>query len=543
MRGKSVKGNSTPTKIQQINYKCSASNCKVTIKSHFDAALHPLLDCLVCRECYLKYGNGDFATMWDDGVDENGDDNYCRWCCDGGDLLGCMNDCRENGERCHFMFCEDCLKHNVPEDAYLNKLPDEEMTWICPACDRTRLTKQRAKAQEAISDLASRQTNDPIEDVTSQSTTGRATKNSERSRTETVNETPSKTNTERTAPKSTPTTTTKATSPKDDNIDVDVTSLSPSKQIESSTEDEEINEKKSDKKEDSTKAFETKSTESKTNESKATEKIKDKTRDGRDPNKKSSTTASEEPKQSPSIATSNKDGKKVKDNLSKRDREARVEGEPIVAPRNVDLIKLGGSVVHKNRDVRKLSDSFSSTTNPTKKRRTDSMIDTSTAKVPSTTVKSNGSTTKQTGLEPQMTYGKSSTGPSFTGEKQQTTQNGTSEKQSSRHSTTGPSVSTTSKTPSSTITKNSSNPSADALKKIRPNLVDFKKRLDYYDRAKQICLEEIDSKWNKIKEMADTYYSDADNRGRQSMSVEIDSLRTPLQEFESMLRDLKNLCC
>lgn len=553
MRGKSVKGSSTPTRIQQIIHRCTASNCRRTIKSHHDAALHPLLDCLVCRECYLKYGNGNFAAMWPDGVDENGDDNYCRWCCDGGDLLGCMNDCANDGERCHYMFCEDCLRFNVPEDEYLDERKQgSEITWFCLSCDRNKLKILRTQAQEAIADLSSRQTNEPMEEVTPQSTNGRSSKNSERTRDSIPPpETPSKGNQLKpatTTPKSTPTSTAKVTAVQDDNIDIDVTSLSPPKQInvDSSTEDEENKEKKSENKEEQSKSIENKSGENKSSENKSSEtKTHDKatkeTSKERETVKKPSTTVTREPERSSSVSSSSKEGKKVKDNfVSKRDREARVEGEPIVAPPNANLIKLG----HKNRDTRKSSDSFSASSNPTKKRRTELAEDLA-PKISSSNVKGLGSSNqsiKQTGLEPQMTVGRNSTGPSSMVDKQHSIQTGSTDGQVAQRTTIGATVSNGTRSLNTSISKFQST-SFEAKKKTKLNLADFKKRLDYYDKTKQVCLEEINSKWNKIKEMADVCYPDPDNRGRQSMGVEIESIRTPILEIESMLKDLKNLCC
>lgn len=134
-------------------FECSC--CSKVIKTTYEANLHPLIDCLLCRKCYQNYGSGDFSNF-EDGVDDAGDDNYCRWCCDGGQLFGCMN--VKNGERCHYAFCEDCIKRNCPNDIVLqiNKMSEEEqkrVRWMCYACDKSKIADLRKEAKEAMESL------------------------------------------------------------------------------------------------------------------------------------------------------------------------------------------------------------------------------------------------------------------------------------------------------------------------------------------------------------------------------------------------------
>lgn len=135
-----------PQKSKSPAYECTAC-CKV-IRSTFNANIHPLLDCLICRDCYYTYGDGDFKNSWEDGVDENGDDNYCRWCCDGGDLFGCMNE-----KRCHYSFCKDCIKKNVPNDPILKSEEQATLQWICYACDKSKIQNLREEARNAMIEL------------------------------------------------------------------------------------------------------------------------------------------------------------------------------------------------------------------------------------------------------------------------------------------------------------------------------------------------------------------------------------------------------
>lgn len=150
----------------------SCTGCSSAIKTSFEAHLHPLLNCLICRKCHASYGTGDFSLL-EDGVDEVGDDNFCRWCCDGGDLFGCMKE-DESGQRCHFVFCGECITRNVPDDIVLkvDDLSDEEKSgfkWACYACDPSPLAKLREHAKLAIQTLIDKENS--VSDTTSNVTT------------------------------------------------------------------------------------------------------------------------------------------------------------------------------------------------------------------------------------------------------------------------------------------------------------------------------------------------------------------------------------
>lgn len=134
-------------------YKCTACNKK--IRTTYDAQLHPLLGVLLCRECYTSYGNGDFSKF-EQGVDEDGDDNFCRWCVDGGELLICMNT-DENGVTCHYSFCRDCITRNLPDDPILRcdfNNPSGGYVFRCYACEPSRLDELRQKAASVMKELA-----------------------------------------------------------------------------------------------------------------------------------------------------------------------------------------------------------------------------------------------------------------------------------------------------------------------------------------------------------------------------------------------------
>lgn len=142
-------------------YQCAA--CSEKISSSYEAALHPLLDCLICRKCYTNYGTGDFSHEFEDGVDDQGDDNYCRWCCDGGELFGCARD-SGNGDRCHYSFCRECIQRNVPDDFVLrlesfSEAEKAEIRWLCYGCDKSKLAQLRKESEAAMKDLNERARN------------------------------------------------------------------------------------------------------------------------------------------------------------------------------------------------------------------------------------------------------------------------------------------------------------------------------------------------------------------------------------------------
>lgn len=144
--------------------RCTA--CRAMIKTTFDAYLHPLLSVLICRKCYKDYGDGDFSLLNDPdvgpGIDEAGDDNYCRWCVDGGQLCFCTDGSFPDDERCTYAFCKKCIKKNIPEDPILTPAEKEPgFKWKCLVCDPSKLKAKRLEAQEAIKTLSAKELKRP----------------------------------------------------------------------------------------------------------------------------------------------------------------------------------------------------------------------------------------------------------------------------------------------------------------------------------------------------------------------------------------------
>ncbi|RWS22504.1 hypothetical protein B4U80_13546, partial [Leptotrombidium deliense] len=105
--------------------RCTSCDIHLDIKQKTTLRKHPLLKTLICANCYRTYNGGDFSRFIEP-IDENGYDNYCRWCADGGTLISCDH------SECRYAFCEDCITRNFGED-YFNEISSKR--WYCFACN------------------------------------------------------------------------------------------------------------------------------------------------------------------------------------------------------------------------------------------------------------------------------------------------------------------------------------------------------------------------------------------------------------------------
>ena len=82
---------------------------------------HPLLGVTICTGCLFHYNFGTFE------VGEDGNENFCRWCGDGGDVFMC--------DTCVKSFCKGCIARNFGE-ATLHEIENlaDDAEWQCPAC-------------------------------------------------------------------------------------------------------------------------------------------------------------------------------------------------------------------------------------------------------------------------------------------------------------------------------------------------------------------------------------------------------------------------
>ncbi|CAG0880380.1 unnamed protein product [Cyprideis torosa] len=89
------------------------------------------------QDCVEFYGKGEFER------DEDGSDEYCRWCANGGELLCCSF--------CTSSFCKSCIRRNLGR-SYL-KSADDADSWKCLVCDNGPIKGLQKKAA-AVKDYA-----------------------------------------------------------------------------------------------------------------------------------------------------------------------------------------------------------------------------------------------------------------------------------------------------------------------------------------------------------------------------------------------------
>jgi len=83
---------------------CTACNKTLkTLKRKIFA--HPRLNVLLCKSCLKFLSTNDFTK------DEQGIEEYCTWCGDGGNLVCC--------DFCEKAYCKHCVKRNLGKE-FLN---------------------------------------------------------------------------------------------------------------------------------------------------------------------------------------------------------------------------------------------------------------------------------------------------------------------------------------------------------------------------------------------------------------------------------------
>lgn len=90
---------------------------------------HKGLKVLICRKCYNFLGSGEIAK------DEDGMDEQCQWCGEGGRLTVC--------DKCPHAFCKGCIMRNFGRAAFTDVTESEN--WECYICDPQPLEKLRSQ--------------------------------------------------------------------------------------------------------------------------------------------------------------------------------------------------------------------------------------------------------------------------------------------------------------------------------------------------------------------------------------------------------------
>lgn len=83
---------------------------------------HPTLGVLICRRCVEYYHEGDFTK------DDEGADEQCQWCGEGGNLICC--------DFCPAAFCKTCICRNLSRKEWTAVSTNETAKWHCYVCNR-----------------------------------------------------------------------------------------------------------------------------------------------------------------------------------------------------------------------------------------------------------------------------------------------------------------------------------------------------------------------------------------------------------------------
>uniref|UniRef100_A0A6Q2Z5E6 DNA helicase n=1 Tax=Esox lucius TaxID=8010 RepID=A0A6Q2Z5E6_ESOLU len=109
----------------QERIDCTACGQQVNHFQRHSVFQHPMLHVLLCKSCYKYYTSDDINK------DEDGMDEQCRWCAEGGNLICC--------DYCHNAFCKKCILRNLGRKE-LSMITDENNKWYCYICNPQPLT-------------------------------------------------------------------------------------------------------------------------------------------------------------------------------------------------------------------------------------------------------------------------------------------------------------------------------------------------------------------------------------------------------------------
>ncbi|XP_051540427.1 transcriptional regulator ATRX-like isoform X2 [Myxocyprinus asiaticus] len=103
--------------MERVN--CTACGQQVNHFQRDSVYRHPMLKVLICKTCFKYYMSDDISK------DSEGMDEQCRWCAEGGSLIGC--------DYCSNAFCKKCVLRNMGRKE-LSSIMEEERKWYCYVC-------------------------------------------------------------------------------------------------------------------------------------------------------------------------------------------------------------------------------------------------------------------------------------------------------------------------------------------------------------------------------------------------------------------------
>ncbi|CAG9864779.1 unnamed protein product, partial [Phyllotreta striolata] len=123
------------TKIHCTSCKAGNRHLGSSLDSIDNIFVHPVLNVLICKDCFDYYNDGDFEN------DKDGTEMYCRWCGQGGRVFCCNT--------CTFVFCIYCVRVNLSMDEYC-AIRDCDF-WKCFVCDPKQIVKLKVQCYEFVS--------------------------------------------------------------------------------------------------------------------------------------------------------------------------------------------------------------------------------------------------------------------------------------------------------------------------------------------------------------------------------------------------------
>ncbi|XP_042158954.1 transcriptional regulator ATRX [Oncorhynchus tshawytscha] len=129
----------TDTTLQE-RIDCTACGQQVNHFQRHSVFEHPMLHVLLCKSCYKYYTSDDINK------DEDGMDEQCRWCAEGGNLICC--------DYCHNAFCKKCILRNLGRKE-LSMITDEDSKWSCYICSPQPLSDIASNCSNILTKLES----------------------------------------------------------------------------------------------------------------------------------------------------------------------------------------------------------------------------------------------------------------------------------------------------------------------------------------------------------------------------------------------------
>ncbi|XP_007228485.3 transcriptional regulator ATRX isoform X2 [Astyanax mexicanus] len=124
-------------KLQEI-VNCTACGKQVNHFHKDSVHQHPALKVLICKSCFRYYMSDDISK------DEDGMDEQCRWCAEGGNLMCC--------DYCSNAFCKKCILRNLGRKE-LSGIMNEDSKWHCYVCSPEPLNDIVAACEKILQNL------------------------------------------------------------------------------------------------------------------------------------------------------------------------------------------------------------------------------------------------------------------------------------------------------------------------------------------------------------------------------------------------------